>query len=203
VTSPAITGASGEDVREMAPPPERMTSSHLWPTSTGRRDPGPVDLYISKLAEEKMRNHALSTARERKEVMGFMLGSVYEHEGARHVLVRDVATAGLEATDVHVRFSQDAFEDLFAQLDDAGFRYILVGWYHSHPSYGCFMSSIDIQTQRTFFNRPYHSALVIDPVKREIDVFKLSGGKVESRPFLVYWEPFQDPYGIGGRRKWR
>ena len=35
------------------------------------RDP---ELYISKLAEEKMRNHSIAHAAERREVMGLMLG---------------------------------------------------------------------------------------------------------------------------------
>jgi len=146
------------------------------------------------VAEEKMRNHALAHVNERKEVMGLMLGGVYRHNGREYALVRDVVTTDLDATEVSVRFDRDAFEKLFASLDESGFRYIIVGWYHSHPSYGCFLSSTDIQTQRAMFNRSFHSALVIDPVNREIDVFRLRDGRVESRPFAVYWDPYQEPY---------
>ncbi len=42
----------------------------------------------------------------------------------------------------------------------------IIGWYHSHPSYGCWLSGIDVDTTNIFqkMNDPFIS-LVIDPVK--------------------------------------
>ncbi len=47
-----------------------------------------------------------------------------------------------------------------------GHKKIFVGWSHSHPSYGCFLSQTDMETQRKYFPEPFHVALVIDPLKR-------------------------------------
>ncbi len=44
--------------------------------------------------------------------------------------------------------------------------YIHIGWYHSHPGYGCWLSGIDVETQK--LNQDFHQtwvALVIDPIK--------------------------------------
>jgi hypothetical protein len=64
------------------------------------------------------------------------------------------------------------------------------------------MSSTDVDTQRTLFNMPYHNALVIDPVNREIEVYFLDDNKIRTRDFAVYWDEFENPYrGTTVRRR--
>jgi proteasome lid subunit RPN8/RPN11 len=199
MSAPTITGAQPMEIRELPPPPPERTKAHKWLTAPRRsehaaREGRGYELYVSKTAEEKIRNHALLHVSQRKEVMGLLLGGVYHYHDLVYSLVRDVATTDLDATEVSVRFDREAFDKLFASLDEVGFRYVIVGWYHSHPSYHCFMSSTDIATQRTMFGHRAHSAMVIDPVNHEIDAFYLENGKVRSRPFSVYWDEFQNPY---------
>jgi len=85
-------------------------------------------------------------------------------------------------------------EKLFESIDDCGFSYLVVGWYHSHPGHGCFLSSTDIGTQRSMFSKAYHSAIVIDPLRREIEAFRIENGIAVPRPFAVYWDEHQNPY---------
>ena len=41
-----------------------------------------------------------------------------------------------------------------------------VGWYHSHPGFGCWLSMVDVQTQKSFEQLGARSvAVVIDPVQ--------------------------------------
>ena len=49
----------------------------------------------------------------------------------------------------------------------------VVGWYHSHPGYGCWLSGIDVSTQmlNQQFQEPF-LAVVIDPTRT------VSAGKV-------------------------
>ena len=49
----------------------------------------------------------------------------------------------------------------------------IVGWWHSHPNFGCFLSSIDLLTQKSFFYKSYQVALVVDPVRNELEFFTL------------------------------
>lgn len=45
-----------------------------------------------------------------------------------------------------------------------------MGWFHTHPSHGPFLSQIDLcQTHNVFFREPYQFALVIDPTTEDFD----------------------------------
>lgn len=56
-----------------------------------------------------------------------------------------------------------------------------IGWYHSHPGYGCWLSGIDVSTQmlNQNFQEPF-VAIVIDPVRT------ISAGKVCLGSFRTY-----------------
>lgn len=155
----------------------------------------PLAAYVNKHAEAKMRNHALSARGRKTEVMGLLLGEVRRWRDMDYVLVRDVATTDLDASSVSVKFNSAGFEKLFESLDLAGFDYVVVGWYHSHPGYGCFLSETDIKTHSGIFVSPHHIAIVIDPQFFEIAAFRMKSGKPERTDFGVYWDEYDDPYG--------
>lgn len=64
----------------------------------------------------------------------------------------------------------------------------VVGWYHSHPGYGCWLSGIDVTTQmlNQQFQEPF-LAVVIDPTRT------VSAGKVEIGAFRTYPEGYKPP----------
>jgi hypothetical protein len=47
----------------------------------------------------------------------------------------------------------------------------LVGWYHSHPHIGVFMSGSDVVIHQDIFNEPWHVALVLDPSRQEAQFY--------------------------------
>ncbi len=156
-----------------APPPidhglDDVANLHEWATPEDW-----VDLYISRTAARKMLTHCLSKVEERLEVMGLLIGDVRQWKGKTYTIVTDTVTTETESTSIHVQFSKDSFGELMKELDKIKFDYLLVGWYHSHPGHTSFLSVTDIETQRKQFNKPYQVALVIDPVNKEMKVFKL------------------------------
>ena len=195
MNSPKVVGSKAYEVTEREPPGKERYTRHKWLSAEDEalydsREFLPV--YIQKTAEEKMRNHALLDPRV--EVMGLMLGRVHSWKGNEYVLVKDVVTSDLQATSVEVRFDRNGYEGLFDALDDIEYEYVVVGWYHSHPGHGCFLSDVDIGTQRAMFTEGYHTAVVIDPVNREMAAFHTVGDEVRPRPFAIYWDRFQNPY---------
>jgi 26S proteasome regulatory subunit N11 len=56
---------------------------------------------------------------------------------------------------------------------------MVVGWYHSHPGFGCWLSSVDVNTQQSFEALNARAvAVVVDPIqsvkgKVVIDAFRL------------------------------
>lgn len=137
-----------------------------------------LELYFEYKAFDKIMEHCKALGNENLEALGFLLGDKYTYEEHVYTVVKDVVTSKLDSSPVSVRI--DDFAPMFEEMDNmdrAGKNYILVGWYHSHPGHTCFLSGVDVSTQRRMFRKPYHVAVVVDPVNRELKSFKLDGEK--------------------------
>ena len=144
-----------------------------------------LDFYIKEEAMEKILRHCHEQALKGRESMGFLVGDVRKWDDI-YAVVYDIATASLEASSVYVRFHREAFEELFDALDEIEYEYVLLGWYHSHLGYSSFMSSIDMETQRTYFTQPYHAALVVDPITREMKAFRIINEECVEIPYAIF-----------------
>jgi len=138
---------------------------------------------ISAVALVKMVMHARSGGDI--EVMGLMLGYV-DHET---FIVTDAVRLPVEGTETRVNAQDEANEYIVQFLErsrQAGKLENAVGWYHSHPGYGCWLSGIDVTTQHTqqTFSDPF-LAVVIDPHRT------ISAGKVEIGAFRTYPEGYK------------
>ena len=78
-----------------------------------------------------------------------------------------------------------------------------MGWYHSHPGFGCWLSSVDINTQQSFEQlTPRAVAVVIDPIqsvkgKVVIDAFRL----INPQTLMLGQEPRQTTSNLGHLNK--
>lgn len=189
---PKVVHETRRAPEERPPPSEDTITPHAWLSPGSRADYDrvalsgePFGLYLSKEAESMIRTQALRQAPSGLEVMGFMLGELGSWQGRTYSTVRAVVTTDLKSTSSNVRFDHDALPKLFKGMDGSGFDYIIVGWYHSHPGHTCFLSRTDLETQRTMFDQPYHTALVIDPLNKDIKAFRLAGQGYEEVAFAV------------------
>jgi proteasome lid subunit RPN8/RPN11 len=61
-----------------------------------------------------------------------------------------------------------------------------LGWYHSHPGLGVFLSGTDIFSHSSFFaSEPWYIAVVIDPVSREFGAFSWDHGEISRSPEVL------------------
>lgn len=80
---------------------------------------------------------------------------------------------------------------------------MVVGWYHSHPGFGCWLSGVDIETQRSFEALGKRVvAVVIDPIqsvkgKVIIDAFRL----INQMAILIDQEPRHVTSNLGHLNK--
>jgi len=104
------------------------------------------------------------------------IGSPEKLVGSQVTYIENVITGPTDSTRSHVRFNSDVLARISYRIrTDPDYRgMFMIGWYHSHPGYGCFMSQTDENTQRNYFSKDYHLACVHDPVRREWGWFKLS-----------------------------
>jgi proteasome lid subunit RPN8/RPN11 len=157
---------------------------HSWTDSMADfRGPG---CYVWKDAIDKIISHCRSMAVDKLEALGFLAGDVFSWKGHEYTVVRDAITTELDSTSSSVRFDREGFPAIFEKLDRLEYSYIIVGWYHSHPGYGCFMSATDVETHRGSYNEPYHLALVVDPVREELACFAIEAGECNQIRVMVY-----------------
>lgn len=111
------------------------------------------------------------------EVMGLMLGEIIDDYAIKVV---DVFAMPQSGTSVSVESVDPVYQqDMLDMLRQTQRSEVVVGWYHSHPSFGCWLSSVDINTQQSFEQlNPKCVAVVIDPIqsvrgKVVIDAFRL------------------------------
>ena len=48
---------------------------------------------------------------------------------------------------------------------------VMVGWYHTHPGFGIFLSGMDLFIHQNFFTQKWHVAMVLDPRARQSGFF--------------------------------
>lgn len=116
--------------------------------------------------------------------MGLMLGYV-DHET---FIITDSLRLPVEGTETRVNAQSEADEYMVKFLErsrQAGQLENAVGWYHSHPGYGCWLSGIDVATQATQQMTDPFVAVVIDPHRT------ISAGKVEIGAFRTYPEGYK------------
>lgn len=131
-------------------------------------------IQISSLALLKMMKHG--RAGIPLEVMGLMLGYFIDDYNIRVV---DVFAMPQSGTGVSVEAVDPIFQtNMMEILKATGRHEIVVGWYHSHPGFGCWLSSTDVSTQASFEKLNERTvAVVIDPIqsvkgKVVIDAFR-------------------------------
>lgn len=144
-------------------------------------------VYISAIALTKMTIHAKSGGSI--EIMGMMTGKIIEHG----IVVMDVYPLPVEGTETRVNAQAEGYEFMVRYLEankKLGRDENIVGWYHSHPGYGCWLSGIDVGTQalNQNFQDPY-LAIVVDPIKT------MKQNKVEIGAFRTYPQEYLDSRG--------
>src|SRR5215475_2158745 len=122
----------------------------------------------------KIRQHARSSMKA--EVCGVLIGSADDDR-----TVIEACIAGINAAQggAHVTFTQDTWEHIYKIKDQQYPDEKIVGWYHSHPGFGVFLSEHDLFIQENFFSSPQQVAWVYDPHTDEEGCFGWVGGKIE------------------------
>ncbi|EAU29744.1 26S proteasome regulatory subunit RPN11 [Aspergillus terreus NIH2624] len=156
-------------------------------------------VHISSLALLKMLRHG--RAGVPMEVMGLMLGEFVDEYTVRVV---DVFAMPQSGTGVSVEAVDPVFQTkMMDMLRQTGRPETVVGWYHSHPGFGCWLSSVDINTQQSFEQlTPRAVAVVVDPIqsvkgKVVIDAFRL----IQPQTVVMGQEPRQTTSNLGHLNK--
>ncbi|RLE79743.1 MAG: hypothetical protein DRJ52_07815 [Thermoprotei archaeon] len=143
-----------------------------------------IEAYIHIKVVKKIEKH---TKKELpNEAIGFLIGRCFSWNRKKYTLVKDSIPLKSIATEVEVEPLEGALAPAIYKYFKSKKEDIIVGWYHSHPNYGCFLSKTDIISHMKYFTQDYHIALVYDPIRDELDLFKVINGKVKNIIFAIY-----------------
>jgi len=177
-----------------------MPGAGMNPLSSDSQTPDCAEkVHVSSLALLKMLKHG--RAGVPMEVMGLMLGQFVDDYTINCV---DVFAMPQSGTSVSVEAVDPVFQTkMLDMLKQTGRPEMVVGWYHSHPGFGCWLSSTDINTQSSFEALNSRAvALVVDPIqsvkgKVVIDCFRL----INPQLVMLGQEPRQSTSNIGHLNK--
>ncbi len=203
ITFPAITIAESEPVHpENAPDlvadPRKpvITDSQARTRIAGTRLPDgyptwmAVDILVEESALRAAQAHALSSMD--REVAGVLVGPRPEKQPDGRYLVRIIDTIIAKHTVMHgasVTYTPESWRYLNDQLHE---RYpdetaVMVGWYHTHPGFGIFLSGMDQFIHQNFFTQIWHTALVLDPRARTSGFFCWDKAQTRVDPVKFGW----------------
>jgi proteasome lid subunit RPN8/RPN11 len=135
--------------------------------------PQPAVLVDGEVIRQ-IRQHARSCSKT--EVCGVLIG-----DERKNSVVIEACIAGLNAAQAgtQVTFTQDTWEHIYKTKDKDYPSQRIVGWYHSHPGFGVFLSDHDTFIHKNFFSSPLQVAWVYDPHSDEEGCFGWSGNRIE------------------------
>jgi proteasome lid subunit RPN8/RPN11 len=110
------------------------------------------------------------------EIGGFLIGYLAEDglDVTHAVPAREAVGSAAQLT-----FPPEAWTAVLATIEERNQGERLVGWYHSHPGHGVFLSAYDQFIHTQFFPEEGQIAIVIDPQSGEEGVFVTRNGKIQ------------------------
>ena len=139
-------------------------------------------IYIDESAFDRICNNAEKT----REVGGILVGDVLKDKNGPFIKVDHVIEAlHAEEKGTELTITHETWNHIHEQMDKTHSGKRILGWYHTHPNFGIFLSEQDQFIQQSFFNLAFQVALVYDPVRKVHGVFSWR----DSKPWRVrqYW----------------
>lgn len=149
-----------------------------------------VDILINEPAFRDTQAHALTSLD--REVAGVLVGPPPEKQPDGRYVVHVSDTIIAKHTRMHgasVTYTPESWRYVNDKLgtmypnDEA----VIVGWYHTHPGFGIFLSGMDQFIHQNFFTQIWHIALVLDPLAHRSGFFCWDRQQTRVDPYEFPW----------------
>jgi len=119
------------------------------------------------------------------ERIGLLMGTLQDSS----LWINGIVPGGVEVSEVSCAFPPDLLARVASEIVEGKIEGRIVGWYHSHPGHGVFLSQTDVQTHMQFSQfSPYAVSLVADPKAEEFGmwIFENGAGVVQLPSNLIH-----------------
>jgi proteasome lid subunit RPN8/RPN11 len=153
-------------------PGETLPPRHLLARSAGRWRDAPFQVYIVQDVYAKIWQHVNETPTI--ESGGVLVGHPFQTFDGKTIFV--VVTAAIpqqsdNRSAGHFTVGTDEIRAARKEMEQKYPGLTAVGWYHSHPGHGVFLSGQDMSIVRSIYDASWHIAMVIDPQRRTEGIF--------------------------------
>lgn len=162
------TVKADECVRKKMPEGCRMNASHT---------------FVLQSVINEIKAHGRSSMRH--EVCGVLLGNLC-FDGEPYLLI-DARIEGKYATCLSgsVTFTSETWDYINSERDAKFADKKIVGWYHTHPGFGIFLSNMDVFIHENFFPMKWQPAYVFDPQAETDGFFFAKGDSPEQESVVI------------------
>ena len=145
-----------------------------------------VKVYIKQNVYKALEKLSLSDTS--KELGSILIGDYCQELGKTHVVISEYIEAKYtDASASTLTFTHETWDYIHSEHERLYPSKLIIGWQHTHPSYGIFLSNYDMFIHENFFNLPFQIAYVIDPIQNLRGFFQWKNGKIEKlKGYYIY-----------------
>lgn len=154
--------------------------------SFGEIESDDIRVYIKQEVYNKLEEYASTDINH--ELGTILIGDYVEEHDRLHIIISDYIYAKYtDASASTLTFTHQTWDYIYKIKENDYPDKKIIGWQHTHPGYGIFLSNYDMFIQENFFNLRFQVAYVIDPVQHIRGFFQWKNGNVEKlHGFYLY-----------------
>lgn len=146
--------------------------------AVGERVEEDKKIYISQPVYKEI--HKFTKNKTTNESGGMLIGELIEDFGKTNIIIKGFVEAKYcDATPTTLKFTHETWDYVHNEIDKKFPGQKILGWIHTHPDFGIFLSEYDKFIQENFFKEEYQVAYVIDPIQKEEGFYFWINEKIE------------------------
>ena len=154
--------------------------------AVGKRVEENKNIYIAQDVYRKI--HKFTKNKLTNEAGGILVGHTIEELGKTNIMITGFIEAKhSEGTPTTLTFTHETWEYIHAEVAKKYPGKKILGWIHTHPDFGIFLSDYDKFIHENFFNDENQIAYVVDPIQKiEGLYFWIDGKLTKCAGFFIY-----------------
>lgn len=126
----------------------------------------------------------------RGEEKGAVLVGYYTEElGDKMAMISGAIQFKSSLAEERTHITEEVMNEVRAKLNKYFPDCELMGWMHTQPGYGIFLTTQDIRLQKEFFGKPYQTLMIIDPIENMEAFFLWDKEEVRSvEGYYIYYD---------------
>lgn len=144
------------------------------------------NIYIAQNIYKEI--HKFTKDKTTNESGGILVGNIIKEFDKTNIVIRGFIEAKYcEGTPTTLTFTHQTWEYVHKEVEKKFPQYKIVGWIHTHPNFGIFLSEYDKFIQENFFKEENQIAYVVDPIQKIEGFYFWVNDKIEKcKGFYVF-----------------